>query len=334
MKQLFIAWVPFQRRSVSMRDHFGYDLEFISLSFKNRLFRPFEYVIKTAKTLGLFVSRRPRVVWLQLPPTILLYLSYLYKLVLKRDALIIADCHNATFRKPWISLPGIVGLLNRCALVLVHSEQVEQQAKALGVIPDLVCLLEDPPTLIEASSRPYDSPSTSGEPAFYTHPWVLCPCSFNRDEPIEELIAAARLAPEITFVITGKPSRAKGIHDLTNLPSNVVLSGFLPLERFDELLLNADVVLGLTKLDGIQLSAAGEAVSTGTPMVLSATTLLKKLFYKGAIYVDSDVPESIAQGTQRAIAAHDDLTQAVIDLRRERQRTWLGQTSRVNMLLQ
>lgn len=329
MKQLFVAWVPFQRRSVSMQEHFDYELEFIAISFKNRLLRPFEYVIKSVKTLGLFFMRRPQVVWCQLPPTVLLYLSYLYKTLLKRNAIIIADCHNATFRKPWITLPGIVSLLNSCALVLVHSEQVAQQATALGIRPDLVCLLEDPPSVIERSPEVV----VSREVTSYDHPWVLCPCSFNQDEPIEALIEAARLAPDITFVITGKPSRAKGIHDLSNLPSNVVLSGFLPLKQFDDLLLSTDVILGLTKLDGIQLSAAVEAVSAGIPMVLSNTTLLKKLFYKGAIYVDSDVSDSIAQGVQQAIASHENLTQAVTDLREERQLAWLTQTSPVAMLL-
>ena len=329
MKQLFIAWVPFQRRSVSMQAHFGYDLKFISLSFKKRFLRPFEYVVKAVKTLELLIAHQPEVLWLQLPPTVLLYLGCAYRALLKRDTIVIADCHNATFRKPWIALPGVVALLNSCALVLVHSEQVEQQAKALGISPTLVCLLEDPPSVIETSKAiSSENPQTS-----YTHPLVLCPCSFNRDEPIEELIAAARLVPEVTFVITGKPSRAEGIHDLNNLPSNVVLSGFLALEEFDTLLVEANVVLGLTKLDGIQLSAAVEAVSTATPMVLSDTVLLKKLFYKGAVYVDSDVPESLAEGVRQAISIQEALGQDVADLKEERQLSWLAQTSKVNALL-
>ena len=215
--------------------------------------------------------------------------------------------------------------------MLVHSEQVEQQAKDLGITPSIACLLEDPPSVIETPKA--ISSTSKGTQNSYSHPWVLCPCSFNRDEPIEELIAAARLVPEVVFVITGKPSRAEGIHDLSNLPDNVVLSGFLALEEFDTLLVNADVVLGLTKLDGIQLSAAVEAVSTGTPMVLSDTVLLKKLFYKGAIYVDSDVPESLAEGVRQAIRNQEMLRKDIVDLKQERQLSWLNQTSRVNALL-
>ncbi|MEM9164685.1 MAG: hypothetical protein AAGC54_16665, partial [Cyanobacteria bacterium P01_F01_bin.4] len=81
MKQVVVAWASFQRRSVSMRDHFNFELEFISLSFKDRFLRPLEYFFKSGKTLSLFISKQPHVIWLQLPPTIMLYLSYLYQKV-------------------------------------------------------------------------------------------------------------------------------------------------------------------------------------------------------------------------------------------------------------
>ncbi|MEO1349022.1 MAG: hypothetical protein AAFW84_09505 [Cyanobacteria bacterium J06635_15] len=329
MKQLFVAWAAFQRRSVSLRDHFDFELEFISLSFKHRLLRPLEYILKSGSTLSLFIRRQPKVIWLQLPPTLLLYLSYFYQQVFNPKTIIIADCHNATFREPWIKLPYVVPLLNRCDLVLVHSEQVEKQAEHLGIHRELICFLEDPPPVIEAASEM----SLEGSPDRYTHPWVLCPCSFNRDEPIAELLKAARLAPDITFVVTGKSSRAKGVHDLSDIPSNVKLPGFLPLEVFNNLLLKTDVVLGLTKLDGIQLSVAVEATGIGTPMVLSNTSLLRKLFYKGAVYVNSDDPTSIAQGCHQALLKHDTLAKQVCELKEERRSHWLEQTSRVKKLL-
>ena len=325
MKQLFIAWVPFQRRTVSLQEHFGFELEFITTSFKWRFLRSFEYLFKSSKTLALLIGKRPDVVWLQLPPTVMLYLSYLYQKLLKPQAIIVADCHNATFRHPWIKFPKIISLLNQCDLVLVHSKQIETQAKALGVAPQKVCLLEDPPTTI--------SQSHVHRPLTYRHPWVLCPCSFNRDEPIKELLEAAQLAPEVTFVITGNTSRAKGIHDLRDVPENVDFPGFLPIEDFNSLLLQTDIVLGLTKLDGIQLSVAVEATGTATPMVLSNTALLQKLFYKGAIFVNSESPDAIAQGCQEAFKNHRFLTEEVAALKEERKTAWLSQTEEISRIL-
>ena len=326
MKQLFIAWVAFQRRSLSMREHFNFELEFITLSFKHRFLRPLEYLFKSWKTLYLFIQKCPDIIWLQLPPTLLLYLSHAYRQILNPNAIIIADCHNATFRAPWIKLPKVVQLLNQCNLVVVHSEQVEKQVEAIGIHQGLVCLLEDPPMVMQQTLAHHQDP--------YKHPWVLCPCSFNQDEPIEALLGAARLAPDVTFVITGKTSRAKGIHDLTNLPGNVKLTGFLELEMFNTLLLHTDIVLGLTKLDGIQLSVAVEATGVGKPMVLSNTSLLKKLFYKGAIYVNSDEPMSIAQGCHQALSEQSTLARHIRELRKERRVHWLSQTAKVNALLQ
>jgi hypothetical protein len=324
MKQLFIAWVPFQRRSISMQSHFGYELEFLSFAFKNRLLRPLEYILKAGKTLTLFLRQQPQTIWVQLPPTPILYLAHLYKVFFDRQVKIIADCHNATFRSPWISFPGTVALLNSCDIVLIHNDSVKEQAMANGVNCKDLYVLEDPPALVERV--------TTQNQELFPHPWILCPCSFNRDEPIEAVLDAARLTPEITFVLTGKTSRAKGIHDLSNIPPNVNLPGFLLESEFDSLLCNADVILGLTKLDNIQLSVANEAVGASKPMVLANTEILKKLFHKGVIYVDAFDPKSIAQGCREALLNKYKLTKEVSELILERKERWLAQASQVDII--
>ena len=328
MKQLFISWLPFTRRSASMQPYFGYKLEFISFAFKHRFFRPLEYLLKAWKTLMLFLSQHPQVIWVQLPPTPILYLASLYnlyKVIFNRQVILIADCHNATFRPPWIKLPGIVTLLNRCHFVLVHNDWVEKQVLELGVTQERLYVLETRPALIDCNKVSCHSN--------FPHPWILSPCSFNRDEPIEIILAAARLVPEITFVLTGNANRAQGIHDLSEKPTNVHLAGFLPKTEFDGLLCTTDAVLGLTTLEGIQLSVANEAVGAGKPMVISNTNLLKTLFYQGAIYVDSLNPQSIAQGCQDALVKKDELTKKVIQLQEARNKCWLTQASQLDKIL-
>ncbi len=322
MKQLFVAWVPFQRRSISMQSHFGYKLEFLSFSFKNRLLRPLEYIFKAWKTLMLFLHHQPQAIWVQLPPTPVLHVAHLYKVFFNHQVRIIADCHNATFRSPWISFPGTVALLNRCDLLLIHNDSVKEQAIVNGISCENLYVLEDPAAVVEDRIIHKE---------LFTHPWILCPCSFNQDEPIQAIFDAARLAPEITFVLTGKTTRAKGIHDLNDIPSNVNLPGFLPKSEFDSLLWNADIILGLTKLDGIQLSVANEAVGAGKPMVLANTEILQKLFYKGAIYVDALESQSIAQGCKEALLKKDQLTKDVRELILERKKLWLAQASQIDI---
>lgn len=325
MKQLFISWLPFTRRSASMQPYFGYELEFISFAFKNRFFRPLEYLLKGWKTLMLFLRQHPQVIWVQLPPTPILYLAYLYKVLFNRQVILIADCHNATFRHPWIKLPGTVTLLNRCHFVLVHNDWVEKQVLELGVTQEHLYVLETRPALID-----YDTVSCHSN---FPHPWILSPCSFNRDEPIDKILAAARLVPEITFVLTGNANRAQGIHDLSQKPANVHLAGFLPKTEFDGLLCTTDAVLGLTTLEGIQLSVANEAVGAGKPMVISNTNLLKNLFYQGAVYVDSLDPQSIAQGCKEALSKRNYLKKEVIQLQEARNQSWLTQASQLDKIL-
>jgi len=325
MKQLFIAWVPFQRRNISMQSHYGYELKFLSFAFKSRYLRFVEYIFKAWKTLELCLHYQPQALWLQLAPTPLLYIAHLYKGLFDRQVKIIADCHNVMFRAPWIRFPGAVAFLNQCDLVLVHNDWVKNQATAIGVTPERLYVLEDPPAVL-------DDEIVQGQELF-PHPWILYPCSFNRDEPIGNVLAAAHLIPDITLVLTGNTARAKGIHDLSDIPPNVKLAGFLPKVEFDMLLHTTDAVLGLTMLEGIQLCAANEAVGTGKPLILSETKILKDLFYKGAVYVDSDRPESIAQCCQEAISRKSELSEEVAELREERYKRWLDQASYVDAIL-
>lgn len=324
MKQLFVAWT-FMRRPESMQPHFGYDVSFLSFAFPNRYLRPLEYLLKGWKTLVLLLRERPQVVWIQVAPTPLLYAVQLYKTLFNRRLTIIADCHNSMFRAPWIRFPGALALLNLCDLVLVHNTWVYERATAIGVTAVRLHILETKPATLDCQ--------VIQEQVTFPKPWILLPCSFNADEPIDVVLSTARLIPEITFVVTGNTARAKGLHDLSNIPSNIKLVGFLPKTEFDMLLCATDAILGLTILDGVQLSVANEAVGTIKPMVLSNTELLKELFYKGAVYVDPLNPQSIAQGCKEVISRKIELTEEVSQLKIERNKRWLGQADKVDKIL-
>jgi len=325
MTQIFVAWISFQRRIVSMEAYFGYEPICIPVLFKQWFLKPLDYFLKTAQTLTVFLKQKPQVIWIQQPPSPLLYLAHFYKACLDRQVKIVADCHNASLRKPWNSSPFLIPLLNRCDVVLVHNKSVLEQALDLGILSERLVVLRDRTSTIECSNLHL--------PYTMSRPWILAPCSFSSDEPIEQIFIAARQAPELTFIITGNQARAAGRHNLTNIPSNLKLMGFLPRAEFDALLCQADIVLGLTKLEGIQLSVAGEAVSVGKPMVLSDTATSRQLFYKGAIYVDPLNPESIAQGCRDALLHQSQFKHDICELREESDRQWLEQADQVWHLL-
>lgn len=332
-QQLFLAWVRFQRRAVTMQSYFDYDLYHINLSFKQKFLRPFEYVIKAWQSLGLMLRQRPEIIWVQMPPAPLLYLVFAYKGLFNPQVKLVADCHNAAFRAPWIKFPGVVSLLNRCDSVIVHNHTVALQARKLGISPHHTQVLLD-------RVQPLDSVEKSGsvfaEVAQHLElntPWFLIPCSFNADEPIAEILAAARQAPDLTFVLTGNPARAQGRHDLSGAPANIKFPGFLPEGQFNALVYNATAVVGLTKLDGIQLSVANEALGCDRPMVLANTSLLQQLFPKGAIYVDPMDPEDLVAGCRQAQAESDRLITEVIALKTERAEQWFASAAPIRQAL-
>lgn len=321
MKQLFVAWTPFMRRPESMQPFFGYRLCFIRTYFGKKWLKPFEYAVKTVLTFALLLRRRPDVLWVQLAPTFLLYIAFVYKGLFRRKMKIVADCHNSMYRRPWIALPGAVALLNRCDRVLVHNGKMRIKAEEAGVRKERLSVLETKPATVK------NAVSAAGR---YRRPWVLFPCSFDSDEPVDEVIAAARLVPHLTFVVTGNPAKYKGAHRLSELPANLHMAGFLPKDEYNGLLTDCDFVLGLTTQDDVQLSVANEAVGVGKPLVISGTPLLRQLFYRGALYVNPLDPRSIADGCLEMLERRDELAADVARLLRERNERWLAQAREVH----
>ena len=100
--------------------------------------------------------------------------------------------------------------------------------------------------------------------------------TFARDEPVEAVIGAARLAPEIAFELTGDPKR--GAPQLRDLPSNVRLTGYLDPAGYRAAITGADAVVAMTTEPTSAMRAAFEAVWAGRPLVVSDWPLLAELF--------------------------------------------------------
>src|SRR5262245_23316277 len=290
-KSIYVAWINYQRRAESMQEYFGYDLFYLSSRHHAPISKLVSYLLRAKTTVQIVLRERPDVVWLQLPPTFLMHLIVLLRLIMRRKMKIVADCHNAALRPPWNGVPLSSRLLNHSNLVLVHNEDVVQTAHGLGVSERRVRVLGDcVPTL----------PASEDETDHKSKPVIVMPCSFHADEPIEVVLQAARQFDSATFVITGDHLKIRNRALVDQVTDNVVFPGFLPLVEFDRLLLRASAVLCLTTQEGIQLSAVSEAIAAGKPMVISDTRLLRSLFGYAGIFVDNSVG-SVLQGCRIAI---------------------------------
>ncbi|WP_063254841.1 glycosyltransferase [Neobacillus niacini] len=313
---IFIVWRNYQARVDSMQEHFNYEVFYIDKSFKSKKLKPFEYLFKGLITLMKLIIKRPTVIWVQLPPTPVMYVLYFYKLFFK-NSVIISDCHNGMFRKPWVSTPFAITLINKLSnVILVHNSEIYNEViKNFKISSEKCYVLED--NSIEMSAT-IENKKNEGKPT------VLFPASFNEDEPIDQILKAARSLPDINFVITGNLKRANIFHDISNASSNVIFTGWISKEEYNRLLKNSDIVLGLTKFEGIQLSVANEAVGYEKAMVLSDTKILKELFYKGAIYVQNE-EDSLISGITEAINCKNQLEKETKELKIERKQKWLEQ---------
>jgi hypothetical protein len=315
--QLYFAWTAFQRRQVSMAPYCGFQTVFMPVEKRTgRVAKALTYLRHSWTMLNMLRQQRPTVVWIQLPQVPLLWIALLYRTMFNIDAKIVADCHNAMFRPPWSKVPLGISLLSRCSSVLAHNTDVLETAVALGVPRNRLTVMEDPP----ASFPPT---ATLGINIDLPRPWFVFPASFAADEPIAELLAAARETPEVSILITGNLKNCREPHLVANAPANVRFLGYLSRSDFEALIVNCDAVIAFTRFDGIQLSVCGEAVGCGKPMLASNTKTLRTLFPNGTCFVDSASPSDIANGFRTLTKQRQQLTTAMVQLRAKFLSEWL-----------
>lgn len=289
-KGLYIVWKVYQRRAESIGGKLDFVVKYIHYSWeeKSAFFKALSYIVKLCITLAHFIRYRPNVVILQLPPTLLLYLGWVYCRL--SGATFIADCHNSMIQSFWGKWPLVNRMLAAPTRVLVHNEQVLECARQIGI--NAVVVRDPLPVIFHVKGSVEKWGIEKGD-------YVLVPWSFASDEPLEELAEAARLTPHIKYVSTWFVERLS-THLRNKMPDNILFTGFLEVDDFNCLFANAGAVLSLTTREGTQPSAASEAISFEVPLVLSDIDTTRKLYKDAPVFV-KNTPASIAKGIEIAL---------------------------------
>ena len=153
-------------------------------------------------------------------------------------------------------------------------------------------------------------------------PRVLFTGVFARDEPVAEVLAAAREVPETDLQLTGDPRLCPPELRAT-APPNVEFLGFLPGDAFGRAIEDADAVLTLSTERVSVMRTAYEAVYAGRPLIVSDRPELRELF-PYAVFVDM-TPAGIAAGLREAVARHDELIRSAGEARALQDRRWAEQ---------
>ena len=314
---LFVTWER-HRRTRELAHTFGARLVEISAP---RVRQPLlRYPWLLARTAWHIARRRPDVLLVQCPSILLGAWCVVLRPIFRYT--LIADLHNEAvvpFNYSFGLYRSLLLFIRRGAdISLVSNEALERIVVRSGgrafVLPDKVPDLQ-PGATVTAQG---DSPC------------VVLICTFAPDEPVREVIDAARLLPGVRLLVTGN---ARGFRDTTSLPANVTLTGFLDDAAYVALLKQADVLIDLTRMDNCLVCGAYEAVALQKPLVTSDTHVLRAHFSRGTVFTQHD-PESLAAAIGQALADRDRLAHEMRVLKRELRDRWSAQGRELGRIVQ
>ncbi len=304
---LYIAWVPFQRRAQSLGTSFDLDVRYYHFNWaeNGKVSRLFSWFGKSIATFLDLLKYKPEYVFIQLAPTPLLYITALYCSVTR--CCYISDCHNTMLYDAHnIHWPFAKLLLRRSHLLLVHNEDVKEHADKFD-IPSVI--LRDP---LPEMAVPNNIAEVGGI-RLSEETYIIVPCSMAEDEPLDELFSAIEMVPEVLFVVTWFHNRLPD--DLrSRAPENLRFTGFLEEPDFNALYAKANAAVVLTTREGTQPSGASEAISLGIPLVVSDIRTTRRLYKDKPVFTNNDAA-SIASSVKIALSDYDKWSNRISDLK-------------------
>jgi glycosyltransferase involved in cell wall biosynthesis len=309
-KAAFVVWSPRYKgtRSAWLAAELGIasPTYFAPTSRRGLSAAPLKYPRQVAGTLVALARARPRVVFVQSPPSFATWTAALYA-TLARAALVI-DVHSDAFERDIWTRPSWLNRLvfRRAAVTIVTARHWAELVQSMGgravVVPAV-------PTTLEV-----------GEPPALGDFAIVFVATWATDEPLLAVFEAARLCPDAAFYVTGRPQPER--YDLNAIPGNVHLTGFLSEAAYNGLLNHANAVMCLTTRDHTMQNGAAEALYLGTPVITSNWQVLREFFSRGTIHVDNS-PESIADAVRRMMADGERYRAEIRSLRDEVGERWL-----------
>lgn len=266
-----------------------------------------KYLGQALETWRILLSERPAAVFVMTPPVVAPLVVWMYCAI--SGSSLVLDAHTAAFLHPrWRRFQWLqFWLCRRAATTIVHNDHLRTLVESRGGHATVVA---DVPVQFDESVS-HDLPSGFN---------IAVVCSFNPDEPIADILSAARILPDVHFHVTGDPKLLEPTLRKT-LPSNVRLTGFLPSGAYGALIRTADAVMTLTTRDHTMLRGAWEAVYQGTPVIISNWNMLREFFNMGAIHVDN-TPKDIARAVEQLRLDPARYREGVLALRRKKQQHW------------
>lgn len=307
---LFMVWAERHRgtRSAWLAESLGIeDLRYVSPSPRRGLRAAWrKYPLQLVATMRALLARRPRVVFVQSPPSFAAWTAALYGAA--TGSAVVIDAHSDAFeRSIWTRPAWLTRMVaRRATATLVTNEHWAQRVVGWGATAITVPSI---PTTFVSGDPP---PLAPGHNVAVVNTWAF-------DEPLGAVLDAAARLPEVTFHVTGRDDRVASLG--RPIPENVRFTGFLADDAYHGLLRSADAVVCLTTRDHTMQNGASEALSHATPIVTSDWPVLRDYFSSGTAHVDNSA-DGIVAGVKGLLADLDRHRRDVEALRERRRAEW------------
>ena len=192
----FIAWSPTKGRSNEIAAALGGEARcFYDLRISRKALVPARYVLSALRTIIYLAMRRPRALIVTNPPVFPAIIAYPYTRLARVPLLL--DSHPDAFRSEGVHARFLgmhAWLARRARATLVTSDDLIRRVESWG--GRAIIVHEPPPERVGRHQSERRS-----------RPLVLVLGSLSVDEPVDDVIEAARRVPEVDFEVTGDAMR-------------------------------------------------------------------------------------------------------------------------------
>lgn len=313
---IWISWLAHTRTS-EICEALGIPLHTISPTHPG--WRRYPGLIR--RTLRLLRTQRPRVLIVPNPSLVLTLLCTLLRPIMGYR--LIVDAHNEAVEPFLHDSPPMRWLARRLLAAadttIVTNRALAKIVKDAGgtplVLPDRI------PTPRATGSQPLSARFN-----------VVLIATFAEDEPYAEVFdAVGTFGDRITLFVTGNPARL-GQSARAELPAHIVFTGFLPDADYWRLLMSADAVIDLTRMENCLVCGAYEAVAVERPAILSDTAAIREHFHRGVIYARNSSAD-IRQALERMLVDHATLADEIRLLKQDLTQRWSTQADELRATL-
>jgi len=315
-RTLAITWEQ-HRRTRELCDWLGLPLHEVTFTAP-RLKR---YAKLSGQTLQLLSKHRPKVLYVQNPSLILSVLVLAARPFLGGYK-VIMDAHNEAVA-PFTHAYWPVTSLSRYALraadvTIVTNSALADQVRSIGGTPHVLPDRLPTPPIAPTAPPKLDGPLR-----------VMVVATYAADEPITEIIEAARLlGDQYQLSITGRETKLPA-EQRARLPANVKQTGFLSEEAYWELMRDSHITLDFTLKPNCLVCGAYESLAALRPMLLTGNPATVDLFGKVALFPNEHDAKSIADCLRHSRDQLAQLNESVVTERPRFEQRWLEHAYRL-----